>query len=89
MKASKTTSSWLRRLPAGALGLGLVVASPGAVRGAGFQINEHSARATGMASSVVATVGDPSAIFHNPAGLTRIEGTEFQAGLNLIVPHGD
>ncbi len=55
---------------------------------AGFQINEHSALNTGMASSVVATVKDPSAIFHNPAGLTRIQGTEFQAGTSLIVPHG-
>lgn len=66
----------------------LVGMMPGLGRAAGFQINEHSARATGMASSVVASIEDPSAIFHNPAGLTKIEGTEFVAGLNLIVPHG-
>ena len=53
---------------------------------AGFQINEQSAPNTGRASSVVATVGDASAIFHNPAGLTRIQGTEFQVGTNVIVP---
>lgn len=56
---------------------------------AGFQINEHSALNTGMASSVVATVDDASAVFHNPAGLTAIEGTEFQVGASLIVPHGN
>lgn len=71
----------------GVLMAGLLIPSSPAFA-AGFQINEHSALNTGMASSVVATVDDPSAIFHNPAGLTRIEGTEFQAGTSLIVPHG-
>lgn len=57
--------------------------------GAGFQVNEHSAAATGRVSSVVATVDDPSAIFHNPAGLTQTEGTEFYGGVTLIVPRGE
>lgn len=52
---------------------------------AGFQLNEQNARATGRASAVVATIDDPSAIWHNPAGLTRTKGTEFMAGLTLIV----
>lgn len=72
-----------------ALGLATLLVPGGAAHAAGFQINEHSALNTGMASSVIATVNDPSAIFHNPAGLTGIEGTEFQAGLSLIVPHGE
>lgn len=69
---------------AGALGL----AAPTPARGAGFQLNEHSARQTGMASSVVATVKDPSAIFYNPAGLTQIEGTAITAGSSAILAHG-
>lgn len=56
--------------------------------GAGFQVNEHSAVNTGRASSVTATVDDPSAIFHNPAGLTQTEGTEFQGGVTFIIPRG-
>ena len=56
--------------------------------GAGFQINEHNAAATGRASSVVATVSDPSAIWHNPAGLANAEGTQFVVGGTLIVPEG-
>lgn len=66
-----------------ALGLGVLFAGANA-QAAGFQINEQSAINTGRASSVVATVKDPSAIWHNPAGLTNTEGTEFQVGLNLI-----
>jgi long-chain fatty acid transport protein len=56
--------------------------------GAGFQINEHNAAATGRASSVVATVNDPSAIWHNPAGLANAEGTQFLVGGTLIIPEG-
>lgn len=70
-----------------ALGLGVLFAGSTA-HAAGFQINEQSAINTGRASSVVATVKDPSAIWHNPAGLTNTEGTEFQLGLNLIRAHG-
>jgi long-chain fatty acid transport protein len=54
----------------------------------GFQINEHNAAATGRASSVVATVSDPSAIWHNPAGLANAEGTQFLVGATMIVPEG-
>lgn len=66
-----------------ALTLGVFVGGPAAYA-AGFQINEQSAINTGRASSVTATVKDPSAIWHNPAGLTHTEGTEFQVGVNLI-----
>jgi long-chain fatty acid transport protein len=35
----------------------------------GFELQDQSARATGMAGAVVATDNDPSAIFYNPGGL--------------------
>ena len=54
----------------------------------GFQINEQTAIHTGRASAATATVKDPSAIWHNPAGLAFIEGTAFQAGVSLIRGHG-
>src|SRR5688500_9293515 len=55
---------------------------------AGFQINEQNAAATGRASSVVATVNDPSAIWHKPAGLANVEGTQNLVGATMIVPEG-
>ena len=70
-----------------ALGLGVLLGSS-SVYAAGFQVNEQSAVNTGRASSVTATVKDPSAVWHNPAGLTNTEGTEFQIGVNMIRPHG-
>src|SRR5688572_30889353 len=67
--------------------VGLVAMSANA-SAAGFQINEHNAAATGRASSVVATINDPSAIWHNPAGLANVEGTQFLVGGTLILPEG-
>lgn len=64
---------------------------PSAAMAAGFQINEHSAPATGRAGAVVATIDDPSAVFHNPAGLAQSDkkDTRIQVGLTLIRPRGE
>lgn len=51
----------------------------------GFQINEHGARATGMAGAF-ATSYAPISIFYNPAGLTYLKGTNFSIGTTLIFP---
>ncbi len=83
-KNASRRSSWV----AGTAAAALLSASPAAY-GAGFQINEHAAAATGRASAVTATVKDPSAIFHNPAGLTQTKGTQFQVGVNFILPRGE
>ena len=80
---------FINRIPQRAfLGALFGVALPATSFGAGFQINEHSAINTGRAGAATATVKDPSAIWHNPAGLTSIEGTEFQAGVTFIRPRG-
>lgn len=68
--------------------LGLLCLSPAPAHASGFQINEHSASAMGRGNSVVATINEPSAIFHNPAGLTGTEGTQFELGLTMIAPKG-
>src|SRR5688500_5232606 len=76
----RTTHMKIALLGSGAAALALALVAQDA-SAAGFQINEHAAPATGRASSVTATIDDPSAIFHNAAGLTNTEGTEFMAGV--------
>jgi long-chain fatty acid transport protein len=80
----ETTTTWIATV-----GAATVLCTTGPAWGAGFQINEQSARATGRASSVTATIDDPSAVWHNPAGLANIEGMEFMIGTSIILPDND
>jgi long-chain fatty acid transport protein len=52
----------------------------------GFQLNEHGAKATGMAGAFVAQSNDGSAIYFNPAGLAFQPGTNILGGTILIAP---
>jgi long-chain fatty acid transport protein len=47
----------------------------------GFRLPEQSATATGMASAFVGQADDVSAAWYNPAGLTRLDGTQIAAGI--------
>ncbi len=57
--------------------------------GAGFLIYEHGAAAMAMAGAFVAIANNPTAIFHNPAGLAWLEGTQINFGTTLITSIGD
>jgi len=52
----------------------------------GFQINEHGARAMGMAGAFAGLADDPSALYFNPAGITQLKGTHILAGVTFISP---
>ncbi len=54
---------------------------------AGFYIQEQSVQGLGSAFSGGSTnLNDPSTIFFNPAGMTKLNGTQMQAGVNLLIP---
>ena len=57
-------------------------------RGSGFLIYEHGAAAMAMGGAFVAIANNPSAIFHNPAGIAFLKGTQISAGPTLIFPSG-
>ncbi len=65
----------------------LAVAVP-AARGSGFLIYEHGAAAQAMAGAFTSIANDPSAIWHNPAGLAWVDGTQVLLGATFIVPVG-
>lgn len=52
--------------------------------GAGFLIYEHGAAAMAMGGAFVAVANDPTAIFHNPAGIAWLDGTQISLGSTLI-----
>jgi long-chain fatty acid transport protein len=70
----------------GLLVFGLLVFRPDDARGAGFALDIHSARGTGMATAITAHVNDASAIYFNPAGMARGKGYDVQAGVTAIAP---
>jgi len=62
--------------------LGLWVTAP--AFGAGFGIFEHGSRAMGMGGAFTAQADDPSAMFHNVAGLAFQEERDFMVGFTWI-----
>lgn len=79
-------------MPKPALRLG-VAASLAALLGApvpllasGFSIYEQGGRSMGFSGAYTAVTDDPSAIFHNAAGLAFLEGKQFYVGGTLVMP---
>ena len=64
----------------------LTACVPGIVLGAGFQIPEQGARSMGMGMGGIGLAEDVSAMYHNPAGLTQLEGTEIDLSVAGIAP---
>lgn len=60
------------------------------VNAAGFYIQEQSVTGLGSAfSGAVTNLNDPSTIFFNPAGMTKLDGMQAQAGVHLLIPDSD
>jgi len=53
---------------------------------AGFLIYEHGAAAMAMGGAFVGLANDASAIWHNPAGIAFLKGTQISLGTTLIRP---
>jgi len=66
----------------------LAVAVAGSAQAAGTALDTQSARAVGMAGSVVGFVDDASAIYFNPAGIAQGQGIDFMVGITGIVDGG-
>jgi long-chain fatty acid transport protein len=65
-------------------GLSVIVAvtlgAAPALHALGIRIHEQDPTATSRGEAFTATADNPAAIYYNPAGLTQLEGTQFQLG---------
>lgn len=52
----------------------------------GYHFGAQAVSALSTANSSAAEAGDPSTIFFNPAGLTKLEGTQISGSLFLVAP---
>jgi long-chain fatty acid transport protein len=76
-----------RRSRALCAALALAVWIPSApARAAGFAIFEQGARGMGFAGAFTAQANDPSAIFHNAAGIAFLKGHQLYLGATFIHP---
>ena len=66
--------------------LGLVLSAPRLARAGGYDTPMlYTARHMGMGGTAIGYVEDPSALFHNPAGLGKVERAEVLADFSLLV----
>ncbi len=56
----------------------------GSAHAGGLAIPGYGSQAQPRAGAFAAKADDPSAIFHNPAGLAKLSGTVLQLGINLV-----
>ena len=59
---------------------------PGPVLASGFSIYEQGGRGMGFAGAYAALSDDPSAIFHNAAGIAFLKGKQVYIGGTLVAP---
>lgn len=66
-----------------------VVASQN-VFAAGFYIQEQSVRGLGYAfAGSTTSIDDASTVYFNPAGMTKLDTAQLNAGVHLLIPDGD
>ncbi len=69
------------------VGIVFLVGGAGVAQSAGFAIIENSASGMGAAFAGAAAIAeDASTIYFNPAGLMRLEGTQFVGAAHVIAP---
>lgn len=66
----------------------LTVLAPAAapLSAAGFALFQHGGRGAAQTGAFVARADDPSAVRSNPAGVARLDGVQFAAGLDFQAP---
>lgn len=69
--------------------LAITVASQGA-NAAGFYIQEQSVKGLGTAfAGSTTSIDDASTIYFNPAGMTKLDGAQINAGVHVLIPNAD
>jgi long-chain fatty acid transport protein len=60
-----------------------VLAGSSLASASGFGLFQHGGRAMGQAGAFTARASEPSALTYNPAAITKLDGFQIQAGLDL------
>ncbi|MET3134219.1 long-chain fatty acid transport protein [Oxalobacteraceae bacterium GrIS 1.11] len=66
---------------------GALAAMSSAAQASGYRFGSQSVSSQGTADANGAEATDASTVFYNPAGLSRLEGTQIIGGATVVVPH--
>lgn len=80
----------IKHLAYSALSASILLCASQSVQAAGFYIQEQSVKGLGSAfSGSTTSIDDASTVYFNPAGMTKLDGMQINAGVHLLIPHGD
>jgi long-chain fatty acid transport protein len=66
--------------------LSAIIAAPLLASAGGFQLNVQGAKAVGMGGAFTGVGTDASSVFYNPGAMTKLQGHNFNVGINFITP---
>lgn len=76
-----------KKLAVTALSTTILFATAQSAHAAGFYIQEQSVKGLGAAfSGSTTSIDDASTVYFNPAGMTKLERMQLNAGVNLLIP---
>lgn len=76
----------IRRIKQSVLIIGSALLAQSALA-SGYHFGTQSVSSQSTANSSAAEAADPSTIFYNPAGLSKLEGTQATINLNIVAPN--
>lgn len=66
--------------------MAVVICGPSLVHASGYHFGTQSVSAQSTANASAAEAADASTIYYNPAGISKLEGTNFSLNANLVAP---
>ncbi len=80
----------IKHLAYAGLTASLLFCTSQSAQAAGFYIQEQSVKGLGYAfSGSTTSIDDASTLYFNPAGMTKLEGSQINAGVHLLLPKAD
>lgn len=80
----------IKKLAITALSTSLLLTVSHGAQAAGFYIQEQSVKGLGTAfAGSTTSIDDASTVYYNPAGMTKLDRMQINAGVDLLIPGGD
>ena len=80
----------IKNLAYSALSASVLICAAQSAQAAGFYIQEQSVKGLGTSfAGSTTSIDDASTLYFNPAGMTKLDGAQINAGVHLLIPSAD